>query len=442
LEALGKAASSNRRGDEEGPEVRSALPVLPVGGTDASNNPRYAPASQARIEPLIAVTPVKKKKEAGGIQLHSYEGEYDVANFDPTAKGSLNITYETCMVSLQGRERTKTLKRPIHWIHFPKCGTSFGAVVYGYACQSDESPHNAPPSTAAFAATNKFNLVKAETCDYCGEKAVTQNKPTLWDPQLRKQLPFKHPTAAHPALKYCDWDVPPPWFPMSNHFPHAWNFELKGYHRAPVALFRDPRRRLTSAWNNNKHSFGVGSFNNPHNKSYARQLVNELETVFEFAKHPPIQSCQTKMILGEYCGEILNITNAMKEEALRRVLSMDFVGLTDAFNASVCLFHHQYGGTPQEWMFQSVGGVRSGVHLFDNHGTEKVERFPGAGKRVHPDVWKQIPIEDDALDFEIYELAKRIFVARLQKHGLWHPDYVRMKRVCRGTSQKNMRPPC
>lgn len=50
------------------------------------------------------------------------------------------------------------------------------------------------------------------------------------------------------------------------------------------------------------------------------------------------------MMLGEYCGELMNITQDLMEEATRRVLSMDFVGLTDAFNATVCLFHHQYVG--------------------------------------------------------------------------------------------------
>jgi hypothetical protein len=239
--------------------------------------------------------------EGPPIALASYPTEYGLPPFDPTVKGALSITYESCMASLDGRDKTKTLKRPIQWIHFPKCGTSFGAVVYGYVCQSDETPMNAPPSAQQFVKTNLNNLVKAETCDYCGLKAVTQGKPTLWDPNLRKQLPFRdssHPDAP-PPLKYCDWDVPPPWFPMSNHFPHAWNWEAKDYSRAPVALFRDPRKRIVSAWNNNKHSFGVGNFNNPHNKSYARKIVNDLETVFDFAQHPPIQSCQTKMMLAE-----------------------------------------------------------------------------------------------------------------------------------------------
>lgn len=92
-------------------------------------------------------------------------------------------------------------------------------------------------------------------------------------------------------------------------------------------------------------------------------------------------------LFAQYCGEYLNITRAMREEAFRRLYSMDFVGLTDAFNESVCLFHHQFGGEPKEWMFQSLGGVRSGLTLFKNHGSAKVEKFPGNGARVHPETW-------------------------------------------------------
>ena len=50
--------------------------------------------------------------------------------FDPTMPGALNISYESCVASLRGFSTAKTLRRRIHWLHFPKCGTSFGAVMY------------------------------------------------------------------------------------------------------------------------------------------------------------------------------------------------------------------------------------------------------------------------------------------------------------------------
>ena len=44
---------------------------------------------------------------------------------------------------------------------------------------------------------------------------------------------------------------------------------------------------------------------------------------------------QVKMLLGEDCAVPLKITRAVYEEAERRLHNMAFVGLTDAFNASV-----------------------------------------------------------------------------------------------------------
>lgn len=310
-------------------------------------------------------------------------------DFDPTSPGSVNITYESCVQSLRGTSTTKTLKRRIHWLHFPKCGTSFGAVLYGYLCQYNKS---------AFVAPNSAQTPGAN-CTYCGRRGKNSNKPTIWDPHLRKLIPFDD-ERGHIGMKFCDWSVPVPHFPFTNHFAHAWNWEQKQYKDAPVALFRDPRRRAVSAWNNNKHSYGIGTFNNPFDKKEARQRINALQTVFEFARYPAIQSCQTKMLLGEYCGEYLNITTQMFHEAIRRVLNMEFVGLTDAFNASVCLWHHQFGGTPHEWMFQSVGKVRSGEYMFAQSQKAKTNRerdpepLPGGGDRAHPNTWCEYHAHD------------------------------------------------
>lgn len=128
------------------------------------------------------------------------------------------------------------------------------------------------------------------------------------------------------------------------------------------------------------------------------------------------------------------------------MLNLEFVGLTDAFNASVCLWHHQFGGTPQEWMFQSVGKVRSGAFMFEQaqkakeQKSKEFEPLPGGGDRAHPSAWKKIPIAYDPLDYQVYQMAKTLFVARLQKFGLWHPDYKAMKTICRG--KRGPKPPC
>lgn len=228
--------------------------------------------------------------------------------FDPTESGALTITYEKCVDSLKGRSNAKTLQRRIRWLHFPKCGTSFGAVIYGYVCQYDMSSFTAPPN-----ATNPN-----ANCTYCGRRGKHSTKPTIWDPHLRKLIPFED-ARGQTGMKFCDWSVPVPRFPFTNHFPHKWDWVKHDFDDAAVALFRDPRRRAVSAWNNNKHSYGIGNFHNPIAKTLdARARINAMQSVFEFARYPAIQSCQTKMMLGEYCGEYLNITRDMMKEAVSR----------------------------------------------------------------------------------------------------------------------------
>lgn len=73
-------------------------------------------------------------------------------------------------------------------------------------------------------------------------------------------------------------------------------------------------------------------------------MWNSTKTIEDYAKWPGIEACQVKMLLGDDCSVPIPITRAVYEEAERRLYNMAFVGLTDAFNASVCLFHHMYGG--------------------------------------------------------------------------------------------------
>ena len=74
---------------------------------------------------------------------------------------------------------------------------------------------------------------------------------------------------------------------------------------------------------------------------------------------------------------------------------MAYVGLTDAFNASVCLFHHTFGGTPEEYMFTTH--TRNGKHL------QKRKKLQcGLGERVPSSMWKELPVDIEPLDMELY----------------------------------------
>ena len=89
-----------------------------------------------------------------------------------------------------------------------------------------------------------------------------------------------------------------------------------------------------------------------HGLSHA--AIRILTDVWNAQKAIPLQSClaiegikgcQTKMVLGVPCAAPLRLNATLLKEATRRVLhDFAFVGLTDRWNASVCLFHAKYGG--------------------------------------------------------------------------------------------------
>lgn len=62
-------------------------------------------------------------------------------------------------------------------------------------------------------------------------------------------------------------------------------------------------------------------------------------------RFPGIAGCYTKMLTHRFCAEAVPLTLSDLRRAENRLRSgMAFVGLTEAWNASVCLFHAQHGG--------------------------------------------------------------------------------------------------
>ena len=76
-----------------------------------------------------------------------------------------------------------------------------------------------------------------------------------------------------------------------------------------------------------RHSYSMGSYNSPRGPiEEVAVMRNTTQTVEEYAAWPGIGGCQTKMLLGEDCSVPLNITEALFDEAHRRLINMPFVG--------------------------------------------------------------------------------------------------------------------
>jgi len=118
--------------------------------------------------------------------------------------------------------------------------------------------------------------------------------------------------------------------------------------RHVVGMFRDPRRRLWSAYNYFKHTNGMS-------KEARANMLENTPSVKEYAAYPGIGGCQVKMLLGRRCNENVRLTEAKLEKAkLNLRTRFQFVGLTEEWNDSVCLFYAMFGSHPNPVAFQNV----------------------------------------------------------------------------------------
>merc|ERR1719272_267853 len=104
---------------------------------------------------------------------------------------------------------------------------------------------------------------------------------------------------------------------------------------------------------------------------------------------------------GEACGDNSTITGDMVTRAIQRLEDgFSFVGLTDRWALSVCLFHAMFGGECHEREFENVR--------------------PGARRRGSLYETEQLGHWKDIYDGALYMHAERIFMANAEKFGVCH----------------------
>jgi hypothetical protein len=163
LAVLGLLRGKPKRGHTEHDLIRGVAPVSGAASAAAHRDGRSATALDAISTSVTAYT----------LNL-----------------SALRVTYENCVAGLPANRRKRLHK--IHWLHFPKCGTSLGTVVHGYLCQSEPSPsHYRQPGRQ-----------RDSVCDYCELEQMNKQGTPFWDGKIRAMLPLK------PEIrKYCDWNV-------------------------------------------------------------------------------------------------------------------------------------------------------------------------------------------------------------------------------------------
>lgn len=178
---------------------------------------------------------------------------------------------------------------------------------------------------------------------------------------------------------------------VGGHLPFGvgWN-HLKGHQGGFTAMFRQPEQRVASGFHHDRHDYW-----------------DKNSTMADYARH--VRGCAVRMMTGYTCGcfEVSNESSCPKGNANVNAVNaavknlktqFAFVGLTDQFDLSICLFHKQFGGNCHTREFKQL---RPGNHAQPQYNTSMLNGFV------------------DSADGELYDEAKRIFwdeVARFDVH--------------------------
>lgn len=196
-----------------------------------------------------------------------------------------------------------------------------------------------------------------------------------------------------------------------------------------LVIFREPRARVVSAFDNNMHSYGNLEEHEMIKETCAKnvtcyaarpgQLVSHCgthETVVacisvlycqSFSHLFSSQGCMLRMLTAATCSVPAKSPHTMSsalqtspefQERLRMgkaaIQSMAFIGLTEEWNESLCRFHKQFGGRPRQAQFQNIrkGSKKSSVADLS-------------------------PTYKDPADEAIYQFAREEFDRRITEQG-------------------------
>lgn len=273
---------------------------------------------------------------------------------------SLQPTCASLQFSFPGSSSKGELTN-IFWLHIPKAGTSFLSTIWNYACGQTGPPLDLRVDSA-------HSLI----CEECFDFALMER---------------------YSRRKYCKLGVLSR-YTKTQHLPIRLE-QVQARHESVVGMFRKPSQRLISAFRNGMHANGFSD----EEFQQLQAVCGHTARASCYAHFPGIAGCTARMLTGGKCAESFRMREgrfdggqSRLQEALKALDSMAFVGLTERWEESVCLFHRMFGGRINNAEFLNVH------EGFSHHGAYAEEELEGFR---------------DEVDDLIYEAAKRRFEADL-----------------------------
>lgn len=254
-------------------------------------------------------------------------------------------------------------RRPIRWLHFPKCGSTLGISILSYACT------DTIPSWHTVGMALRGGRIDVRMAHAIGARHKTRG--SRCGGRLLLPLEGHRPVSPHDT--------------------------------GLVAMFRKPSQRLISAFLDNYHAYGLA-------RRERAALKARAPTISHFVRYPGIAGCVTKMLAGYNCAANVEMADG---SVLRRALSVlrsprfAFVGLVEEWGASICLLHRMLPGhtAPMVAEFRHLGhsiNSHRGIAWLPESDTDGVYNESILGGFV------------DEADERVYDEAARIFRRHLR----------------------------
>lgn len=287
-------------------------------------------------------------------------------------------------------QEMKRCQASMAWFHPMKCGSTFGATL------------------AHFANSSLPEMAHMPTCS----GTLADGKEDSCNPKTKLQGPLEFFRNKYPLdvwFRDVFWTASDSDKDPANHRPvddEAYE-EWKGHF---VGLFRQPKSRVASAYNH----FSTRSVRTPENlRRFSRVSLGVVTMMLSGEDGKASIGCEFRWptmeqdpgCQSDYCKTCMTLpTEAQVAKAISRLDGFAFVGLTDHFDLSVCLFHAMFGGDcyPVEFV-----NMRPAVYR--QNFTQQLDGF------------------EDPFDQRIYNAASQIFWANVRRFNL---NKVTCQRIC------------
>lgn len=203
-----------------------------------------------------------------------------------------------------------------------------------------------------------------------------------------------------------------PKYDFGFHYPNSGRKLIKG---KIITMFRNPMNRIISAFLFDKRG-GMLPAGYPKRDTNTNEIHNYINNssnpIYTYASLEPIHSCQTKMLLGYFCGSLLNFNITKQINKAKRSIRNDLIvfGLTEDFEASFELFNkvlfHKFNITTKNI---PISSINRNIRKNKNHNVITQSKYEQILKTYN---WK------DYNDDLIYIYAKKIFCKNCNKYNI------------------------